>query len=384
MKKSCEYLVVGGGIMGLAIAYNLAKKGAKDVVLVEQQYLGYGSTGRCGTGIRQQYARPERAIMGRECIKLWENLSEELGSDCGFVQGGYCYALYDEDWIPRYEGYAKMHNELGIPTRIISPDELSEIVPLFNTEGVRAATYCHTDGKANPFATVCSYAIASKRLGVDIYQYTEVSGIEEKDDGGWRVTTNKGNIEARELIIAGGSWSCLLGDMIGIEIPVQPFVEEALVTEPLAEGIIKPLLNVKTPKFDDFWLTQTTVNNGVIMGWGHMQWMSGEVSYDMTTSQKYAHKALWNLVRAFPSFANVNIVRHFSGFYDVVPDREPIVSKVPGKNLHVALAATFMHAPICGQAIAEMLTDGACTCIPIDFCRIERFTDGTKIEAMPY
>ena len=91
--KTAEYVVVGGGIMGMATAYNLAKKGAKNVILIEQKYIGYGSSGRNGSGIRQQYGRPERVIMGRESVKLWCGLSEELGHDCGFVQSGDAYAL---------------------------------------------------------------------------------------------------------------------------------------------------------------------------------------------------------------------------------------------------------------------------------------------------
>lgn len=380
--KTAEYVVVGGGIMGMSTAYNLAKKGAKNVVLLEQKYIGYGSSGRNGSGIRQQYGRPERVVMGREAVKLWCGLAEELGHDCGFVQSGYAYALYDEDWIDRYKGFAAMHRSLDVPTQVISAQELKEIVPLFNTDGVIAATYCPTDGKADPFGTLCAYMIGGRRLGVEYMQYTQLLGAKLLPGGDWLLETSKGQITAANLIVTSGSWSCLIGDMVGEKIPVVPYVEEVMVTEPVEPGSIKPLLNLKSPKYNDFWLTQTTVNGGVIFGWGHAQFATDDrPTYDMTTSQAYAQIDAWNLVRAFPSFANVNIVRHFSGFYDVTPDREPIISRIGPNRFYAGLGCSFMHGPIGGQALAELILDGKMTCVDQEFCSVERFKHPVEIVA---
>ncbi len=379
--KTADYVIVGGGIMGLSTAYNLAKKGAKNILLIEQKYIGYGGSGRPGSGVRSQYARAERVVMGRESVKLWENLSEELGHNCGFEQKGYAYALYDENLIDRYKNFTLMHQSLGVPSQVISPEELKEIVPLFNTEGVVAAIYCATDGKYDPFGTICAYFLAGKRLGIEYMQHTELLGAKLLPSGDWLLKTSKCEITAGTMIITCGSWSCKIGDMVGENIPVAPFVEEAMVTEPLAPDTIKPLLNLKTEKYNDFWLTQTTVNGGVIFGWGHAQWVTGEPSYDMTTSQEYAQINAWNLVRAFPSFANVNIVRHFSGFFDITPDREPIISKVGPNQLYTGLGCTFMHSPIGGQALAELILEGKIKCISEDFCSMERFKKPVEIMA---
>lgn len=380
--KTADYVIVGGGIMGLSTAYNLAKKGANNILLIEQKYIGYGGSGRPGSGVRSQYARPERVVMGRESIKLWRNLSEELGHECGFEQKGYAYALYDENLIERYKNFAAMHQSLGVPTQVITPQELKEIVPLFNTEGVVAATYCATDGKFDPFGTMCAYLLAGKRLGVEYMQHTELLSAEHLANGDWLLHTSNGEITAGTMIVTCGSWSCKIAEMVGEEIPVFPFVEEAMVTEPVAPDTIRPLLNLKTEKYNDFWLTQTTVNGGVIFGWGHAQWVTGEPSYEMTTSQRYAQINAWNLVRAFPSFANVNIVRHFSGFFDITPDREPIISKVGTNRLYTGIGCTFMHSPIGGLALAELILDGEIKCISEDFCSMERFK--RPIEILPY
>lgn len=382
MKTAVDYLIIGAGGLGLSLAYNLAKKGAKDIAVVEQKYIGY-HTGRCGSGIRQQFARLERLIMGRESVRLWKTLSEELGSDCRFEQKGYAYALYDQDWVPRYKAYAKMHNENGVPTQVISGQELKEIIPGLNTEGIYAACYNATDGKADPFGTCSAYAIAARRLGVNIYEYTGVQDLRELPGGRWEALTNKGVFQANTLIITAGCWSSILGRMIDVEIPIQPFVEEAFVTEPVAPGYLDPLLNIKTPRYNDAWFTQTTVNNGIVVGWGHAQWVpEGKTSYEMTTTQSYLKTACWNLARALPALANVNIVRHFAGFFEVIPDREPILSRIEDRNLYVGMGTGFMHITIGGQGLAELILDGACTCIPMDYFSMERFKG--EVSIMPY
>lgn len=384
MKTTAEYLIVGGGVVGLSTAYNLAKKGAKDVVLIDQKYVGFGGSTRNGSGHRAQYARKERVIMGRECTKLWEHLDEELDGKTGWTQTGYIYALYDEDWIPRYKEFAKMHNEMGVETKVISAEEVKEIIPLFNTEGVYAACYNPKDGKFSPFGVVTAYFRAIKRLGVEVYQYCPMTGGKELPNGDWEIETPQGTITAHNLIVTAGSWSRLVGEKIGIKVPVVPYVEEAMITEPVAPHTIEPLLNLKTPKYNDFWLTQTNINNGIIFGHGHMQWASEDkMSWEFTTSQEYAQINCWNLYRAFPSFGDVKIVRHFSGFYDVTPDREPIMSRVGDRNLYFGLACAAMHAPICGQAMAELILDGKATCIPLDFCAFDRFEKGA-CEPIPY
>ena len=377
MKKQTEIVVIGGGVMGLSIAYNLAKKGAKDVVLLEKGYLGSGATGRCGSGIRAQYAKKERVIMAREAIRKWENLSDELGHDVKFKQGGYMYLLYDKEEIPKYREFHKMHHSVGVNTQMISVEDAKEIVPGLNFDGVVAVSFHDKDGKANPFGTVFAYAGAAKRLGVEINNYTEVTDLKWENEK-WMVTTNQGRIEANNLVIAAGSWSSLLGKMIDVDIPVRPFVEEALITEPVAEGTINPLVNIQSPLYDYTWFTQTTVNNGIIAGWGHLQWVPEVISYDMTVSKAYIQKLTKNLVKVMPGFGNLNVIRHFSGFYDITADREPILDAIPEMSLYIAVAAAYMHPPICGQAMAELLLDGKSECIPIEAFNLERFKHGVE------
>jgi len=375
MKNRANIVVIGGGGMGTSVAYNLAKKGAEDVVLIEKGYLGSGSTGRCGTGIRAQYAKKERIVMGREAINLWENLSEELNFDTKYAQTGYIYLFYSEEEFKDHCQYIKLQNSLGVNTRTIKPEEVKEIVPILSIEGVVGVAYGPKDGKADPFKVVFAYADAAKKLGVNIYTYTEVEAI-EFSNGEWIIKTNKGEIRANVIVNAAGSWSSLIGKMVNVEIPIFPFVEEAIITEPVAENTIGPLINFQSPLFDYTWCTQTLVDNGIIAGWGHMQWVPEVISYDMTVSQGYVKKLANQLIKGIPGLASVNISRQFSGFYDITPDREPILDKVPGMNFYIAAAAGFMHIPICGKAMAELVLEGQSKCMPVEAFSLDRFNKG--------
>jgi len=375
MKNRANIVVIGGGGMGTSVAYNLAKKGAEDVVLIEKGYLGSGSTGRCGTGIRAQYAKKERIVMGREAINLWENLSEELNFDTKYAQTGYIYLFYSEEEFKDHCQYIKLQNSLGVNTRTIKPEEVKEIVPILSIEGVVGVAYGPKDGKADPFKVVFAYADAAKKLGVNIYTYTEVEAI-EFSNGEWIIKTNKGEIRANVIVNAAGSWSSLIGKMVNVEIPIFPFVEEAIITEPVAENTIGPLINFQSPLFGYTWCTQTLVDNGIIAGWGHMQWVPEVISYDMTVSQGYVKKLANQLIKGIPGLASVNISRQFSGFYDITPDREPILDKVPGMNFYIAAAAGFMHIPICGKAMAELVLEGQSKCMPVEAFSLDRFNKG--------
>ncbi len=384
MKNRADIVVIGGGGMGVSVAYNLAKKGAKDIVLIEKGYLGSGATGRCGTGIRAQYAKKERIIMGREAIKLWGNLSEELNYDTKYSQTGYIYLFYSEEELEAHRQFVKLQNSLGVNTRMISPEEVKEIVPILNIDGVVGVSYGPKDGKADPFRAVFAYAEAAKKLGVYIYTYTEVEAI-KYINGEWIIKTNKGEITTKIIISTAGSWSSIIGRMVGVDIPIFPFIEEAIITEPVAEGTIGPLINFQSSLYNYLWCVQTTVDNGIIAGWGHMQWVpEDKITYDMTVSQGYIKKLAKLLIKGIPSLANINVLRQFSGFYDITPDREPILDKVPEiNNFYVAVAAGFMHTPICGQAMAELILDGESRCLPIGAFSLERFKTG-KIETIAF
>ena len=168
MQKTANVVILGGGITGCAVAYEMAVRGVKDIVVIEKQYLSSGATGRCGAGVRQQCGTETNAILARDSVKRFEGMNEELDYDLDieFKQGGYLMVAYSQSVWEQFKKNVVVQHSLGIPTKMITPQEAREIVPHLNIDGLVGATFCQTDGHANPFHVVDAYYKAGRRLGV--------------------------------------------------------------------------------------------------------------------------------------------------------------------------------------------------------------------------
>ena len=178
MKNKADVVIIGGGVNGCSLAYNLTKKGLK-VVLVEKKYLSSGATGACGAGIRQQWSTRENASLAIESVKIFEGLTKELGEDIEFRQGGYLIAIHDEKEMKQAEKNVALQRSLGLKVDILPPEDIPMVVSILDVQGMRAigATFCPTDGHANPFKTTFAYANAARTEGAEIYTHTKVIGL---------------------------------------------------------------------------------------------------------------------------------------------------------------------------------------------------------------
>lgn len=170
MNRTADYVIIGGGVIGCSIAYNLAKKGTKNIVLIEKKYLTSGATGRCGAGVRMQFGTETNCLLAKNSIEMFEHLEEELAyqGSIEFKQGGYLLLAYTEKMVEQFHKNLGVQHKLGIPSRWVTPEEAKEIVPHLNTQGLLGATFCGKDGHCNPFKTTDAYAKAAQRLGVEI------------------------------------------------------------------------------------------------------------------------------------------------------------------------------------------------------------------------
>lgn len=173
MINRADIVIIGGGVQGCSIAYNLAKKGQKNIVILEKETVSSGSSGRCGAGIRQQFGTEMNCTLARDSTRIFEQLSQELDYNIELNQKDYLILAYTEKEVEQFKKNMKLQHSLDIPSRMLTPEGVREIVPSLNIEDVLAATYCPTDGNVNPFLTTIAYAEAAQRLGVKIYQFTE-------------------------------------------------------------------------------------------------------------------------------------------------------------------------------------------------------------------
>lgn len=376
MIKTAEVVIIGGGISGLSIAYNLAKKGVKDVVVLEKSYLASGSTGRCGAGIRQQWGTEMNCRLAKLSCDFFENAKEELeyDGDIEFKQGGYLILSSTEREHEQFKKNVALQNSLGIPSKLLTLDEAKEIVPFLNTDGLVSATYCKKDGHLNPFYTTEAYAKAAERLGVKIYKFTEVIDIIVENGKIKGVKTTKGDISTNIVVNAAGGYSQVIADMAGVDIPVYSERHQILVTEP-----IEPILGPMVMSFSLNLYCQQVPHGGIIMGRGDE---NEPRDFRVTSGWHFLDEMTKTITKILPPLKNVRIIRQWAGLYNITPDRQPIlgpVDEVEGFYLAVGFSGHgFMFGPATGILMAEKIL-GEETTLPIDMLHLNRFEKGELI-----
>lgn len=371
-------VIIGGGVNGLAAAYNLARRGAKNIVVLEKGYIGSGDTGRCGAGIRQQWGLEENIVLARESLKIYEKLSGEIGFNIFFRQGGYLVLIFDEEEREVVSRTIPLQNKLGVPTRLLSVPEIVKLVPGMNTKGLLGAAFCPTDGMAYPYAVLWGYAEAARRFGVEIKVHTRVTAVTRRNDWTYDVTTAKDTYNTPVVVNVAGAFSRDIGAMIGIEIPTKPVRHEIAVTESL-----KPFLGpmVISPS-KGFYFSQS-LRGEIVGGIGDPNEPS---SYNTRSSPDFLFRYAAALREILPPLGKARIIRQWAGHYDMSPDHRPILGGVEGyKGYYHACGFSghgFMLSPVVARLLAELITTGR-TSLPIDALSLARFAKG-EITTDPY
>lgn len=376
MNKTASAVIIGGGISGVAIAYNLAKKGMKDIIVIDKGYLASGSTGRCGAGVRMQWGTELNCSYAKYSIDFFERANEELeyDGDIEFKQGGYLIVASTEKEEVQFKKNLELQRQLGIPSRFLTPKEAKEIIPYMDETKITCATFCPKDGHLNPFKTTDAYAKAARRLGVEIMTYTTVTGIRTEKGKITGVETDKGFISTPIVVNAAGGYSKQIGDMAGVDVPLYPERHQILVTEPVA-----PL---QGPMFMSFSLNiycQQCPEGSFIMGRGDAdEPRDGNIN----SSWHFMEEMAKTCCELLPLLKKLNVVRQWAGLYEITPDRQPLygsVKELEGFYLACGFSGHgFMFGPATGIVIAETIL-GQPTTLPIHMLDKDRFARGEEV-----
>ena len=375
MSDRADIVIIGGGVQGCSIAYNLAKKGQKNIVILEKDTVANGSSGRCGAGFRQQFGTEMNCTLARDSVKILEQLSDELGYDIELNQKGYLIIAYTEKEVKQFQKNVQLENSLGIPARLITPGEAKEIVPALNIKDMLAATYCPTDGNVNPLLTTFAYAEAARRLGVKLCQFTEAQKIVTKGQKIHAIITNQGSILTDTVVNAAGGYAQEVGKIAGIEIPVYAQRHQIMVTEP-----IEPLWEPMLMSFSRNYYFQQLPHGSIVGGYGDPE--NEIIGHDLGTSWQFAVTMARKMINLIPVLSSVRVVRQWSGSYTMSPDLQPILGEHPqlkGYYMSVGFSGHgFMLAPITGRMLAAYIMEGR-TLLPIEKLSITRFERGELI-----
>ncbi|MDA1001172.1 MAG: FAD-dependent oxidoreductase [bacterium] len=367
--------IIGGGALGLSSAYHLARAGMKEIVLLEKGLLGEGSTGACLGGIRLDFSTEINIRFSLAAMPRWERFAGEFGVDPGFRQTGYLMLAGDE--MNRHilqEGRA-LQARLGVRTDWLAPEELKKRWPHLRVDDLTGGTFCAADGHLGPQEVIAGYARSCRALGVRIFQETEVTGLRFEGERLRGVETARGAIETPLAVCCAGPWAGAIGRMAGVEIPVRPIRRQVFLTGPV------PALPPEMPLTID--LAQHTTYKPEGEGFILYGPQDVEPGFRTTVDWDAAAWAVERAVRRIPAFAGADIVRGWAGLYELTPDSHGIMGAVPGREgLYLAAGFSghgFQHSPVIGQAMAELILDGAAKILDISPLSLDRFARGDMI-----
>ncbi len=380
LPDKAEIVIVGGGVIGLAIAYYLARRGMHDVVVIERGYLAEGASGRNGGGVRQQWSTEINIRLMQESVELCRRFAVDPGANVWFRQGGYLFLARSAAEVARLERNIALQNRCGVATRMLDPEQARDIVPELDLTGIVGASYNPTDGILFPWPFLWGYARQAAAHGVKIFTQTAVTGLEPAiaasaaagGTGGFTVHTARGSIRARRVVNATGAWSPQLARLVGVDVPTYPIRHEICSSEPL-----KPFLRPMVSELASGLYCSQSMRGEIV---GGVTLPGHESTYAMGSTLKFLSTYARRLVRLMPILGDIKILRQWAGPYDQSPDGNPVLGPAPTHpDFFLACGFVghgFMMAPIVGKLYAEWLTGGTPHEIFSRY-RLARFTDGS-------
>ena len=377
MNMNADFIIIGGGVIGCSTAYNLAKHGAKNVVLLERGELASGGTAKSCAIVRTHYSIETNLNHAVESLHIFSHFDDLIGGDAGWQRTGYIILGPEAHREPMLQVFAKQ-NERGIDTRVLSPEEAAEMHPLLNYDDAEVIGYDTQAGYADPYLTTTSYADRAKELGVDIHTGTTVTSLTL--DGDLKTIETTGDrFESPVIILAAGPWTNALVRPAGLEFPYE-ISRHKVITLKIGRPYEKSWPIVKDLTTPDKIYFRPDSGGVVLIGTGdHGDPIEDADSLTDHIDDGHLERIADLIAHRMPAFADAQCVAGWTGPYDISADWNPIVGAVPGYNgLYVAVGFSghgFKLAPTIGEALAQTAL-GLNVRVPIADYGLERFAAG--------
>jgi sarcosine oxidase, subunit beta len=388
MQRSAEVLIVGGGVIGVSIAFHLARLGMRDVVLVDRGWLGCQATGQSGALVRTHYTNPHEARLALAGLRQFEQWGDLVGGVCGFVRTAFLQIVGAHDRVRLHENVRMLEQQVGVTTQLVNAAQVIELQPGLTLREDEQAAFEPDSGYADPLATVYSLAEAARRLGATLIEKEAVTNIIVNSNRVEGVETVSGRISAAHVVLANGGWAGTLAKPIGIELPIRPVLSQIAMFQrapnlprgPKGHLTLIDRAHGYYARPDGEELTLVGLS-GLSRDLGNYD--DGLGTYDL----EVPGRARTAIASRMPGFKGARFIRKQSGPLDVTPDRCAILGASPIEGLFLAVGMSgsgFKKAPAIGACIAELITKGAAETAPIEPFRYGRFAEHDLIVGNDY
>jgi sarcosine oxidase, subunit beta len=371
LPTDAQVVVIGGGIVGAAVAFHLARAEITDVVVVERDGLAGAASGKPIGGLRAQFSDRLNALLALRSLELYA----ELGADMDHRRVGYLFLLREAEHVARFEAGVALQNDAGIPSVMLDADEARARCPGIDPDAFVAAAFCPIDGHARPLDAAYAYAADARRRGARFVTGCAVTGIEVRDGEIAAVATTQGTVRTSTVVCAAGAWSCEVGAMEGVELDVTPVRRQIALTGPT------PLSRPDLPFTIDFSSTFYFhgAGDGLLLGMSDPTEAPGlDASYAPSWEGALREAA----GRCAPGLADLSITDGWAGLYENTPDASALIGEA--RDVGRFLYATgfsghgFSQAPATGEIVAELVL-GREPFVDVTPLRAERFAERSPI-----
>ncbi len=381
MAETADVVIIGGGIVGSSIAYNLAAQGCTNVLIIErEERQGLGSTSKSMGGVRAQFATPVNIQMSLYSIDVFARFEELTGETAGYKAHGYVFCATQESHLDYLRENQTKQKAFGLDNAVmISQADIAEFVPQMRVDDMIGGSYCPTDGFVDPNSVMTGFAKRAKELGVRVWTNTEVTGINAVNGQIASVQTSQGEVQTRVVVNAAGPWAAPVAKLAGFDLPVKPLRRQIVKTQ------ICDFLPAKFPMMIDMSTGFHFRREGDAI---LLAWPDDEETYGFHSSftHDFMEKILQRAMDRVPQFEDlpVNPKQCWAGLYEVSPDHHAIIGPAPNVNgLYLANGFSghgVMHSPATGRITADLILHGKCDVIDAAPLGVERFAAGRLLE----
>jgi len=376
LPSRAEVIIIGGGIIGVSIAYYLAKKGLGEVVLLERGMMGEGATGKCAGGIRTQFSTEINIRFSLLSLKVFQGFQAEFGVDPEFNQVGYLFlAAHERQWQV-LKASAHLVQTMGLDVELLNPNEIRSRWPFLRVDDLLGGSYTEGDGYAGPYEVLQGFAKGARRSGAMLREGAEVTGIRVKHGQVQAVDVATGERVVTPVVInAAGPYAGQVAAMAGLDLPVRPLRRQLFFTDPFKE------LPCRFPLVIDL------EHGWYIRREGEGLLLAGPQDAESSFNERVDFEAQeWTAARSLhrvPILERARIARGWAGLYDISPDHHAIIGPFPEVKGFICANGFsghgFQHSPAVGILVAELVVEGQAKTIDIHPLRPQRFREGDRI-----
>ncbi len=370
---NADVVIIGGGVMGMSAAYHLARRGASVTLLEAEQFFGTGSTALNAGGFRHQFSTGVNIELSKLSLAMLERFEDEFEQPVAYNPCGYLFLLSSAEHAAVFRRNMELQHAHGVMTRWLSLSEIAELAPQVNLDGIIGATFYERDGLVDPNGVLQGYVRGASRAGATLRSGVRVTGANLRAGRIESLQTTTGDLSGGTYLLAAGPWSGAVGESLGVDVPVVPVRRQIAVTTPIA-GLTK-----RFPFVIDFAQSLYFHYEGgaILTGMSnHAEPPGFNTSVDESWRETHVAAAMERL----PLLAEAAIAHEWAGLYEVTPDDQPIVGRLPQmENLYACTGFSghgLMHGPAAGLAVSEEILDGAAHTVDIAPLRWREFGAG--------